>query len=90
MYIGVDTGITHLASVLGKKSLVIAEQGAPHWLPYYNDNAVIVYKVLGDESGVFEGREYLESKRTSSARYLDRVPMETIKKAILAMSHDDK
>ena len=58
MYIGVDTGITHLASVLGKKSLVIAEQGAPHWLPYYNDNAVIVYKVLGDESGVFEGREY--------------------------------
>ena len=82
LYIGVDTGITHMANSLGIKTLVIAEQGTPHWLPYYNSKATIVYQVKGDDSGVNDGREYLESKRDGRVRYLDRVPLSVIKKYI--------
>jgi ADP-heptose:LPS heptosyltransferase len=42
LYIGVDTGITHLASFLHKQSVVIGNRSNPCWLPYYNDKAVII------------------------------------------------
>ncbi len=82
MYIGVDTGITHLASVMNKKSIVIAEQGTPHWLPYYNLNALILYSIQGDTGGVNVGREYLESQRKGRVRYLERVPISVIRNTI--------
>ncbi|MCI5108624.1 MAG: hypothetical protein MRY49_02150 [Candidatus Pacebacteria bacterium] len=83
LFIGVDTGITHLASVLGKKSLVIASVGSEsYWLPFYNPNAKIVYTVKGDGSGIHEGYKYLESKRNGRHRYLDNVDVSVIKKAI--------
>ncbi len=41
-YIGVDTGITHLAGVLQKRSVVIGNLSNPCWLPRYNKNAVIL------------------------------------------------
>lgn len=41
-YIGVDTGITHLAGVLRKRSVIIGNNSNPHWLPRYNENAVIL------------------------------------------------
>jgi len=83
LYIGVDTGITHMANLLGKKSLVIASQGTEsYWLPYYNQRATIIYKIKGDKSGIYNGREYLESKRGSRVRYLGKVPIAVIKKYI--------
>lgn len=39
LYIGVDTGITHLAGVLQQKSLVLSHYSFPTWLPTYNPNA---------------------------------------------------
>ena len=42
LYIGVDSGITHLASLLGKRSLVIGNLSNPTWLPRYNADAVIL------------------------------------------------
>lgn len=41
-YVGVDTGITHLASVLQKCSVIIGNRSNPCWLPRYNKNAVIL------------------------------------------------
>lgn len=82
LYIGVDTGVTHLANILGIKTLVIAEQGTPHWLPFYNPKATIVYQIKEDDSGINDGREYLESKRDGRVRYLDRIPTSVIKKYI--------
>jgi ADP-heptose:LPS heptosyltransferase len=43
LYIGIDTGPTHIAGVLGKPSVVIASQHDPVWLPDYNPNAVMVW-----------------------------------------------
>ena len=42
LYLGVDTGITHLAGVLGHKSVVFAQRSSPTWLPYYNSNAKVL------------------------------------------------
>lgn len=41
-YVGVDTGVTHLAGVLQKRSIVIGNLSNPCWLPRYNKNAVIL------------------------------------------------
>lgn len=56
VYIGVDTGITHLAGVLQKKSVIIGNLSNPCWLPYYNNNARILFEKArcacrGDKSG---------------------------------------
>jgi ADP-heptose:LPS heptosyltransferase len=42
LYIGVDTGITHLAGVLQQKSIVISHRSDPRWRPVYNQNARIL------------------------------------------------
>jgi len=39
LYLGVDTGITHLAGVLQQKSLVLSHFRIPTWRPTYNPNA---------------------------------------------------
>lgn len=41
-YVGVDTGITHLAGVLQKRSVIIGNLSNPCWLPSYNKNATIL------------------------------------------------
>ncbi len=89
LYIGVDTGITHLASVLHKRSIVIAEQGTPHWLPYYNPQATIIYTIKGDMSGIHHGRDYLEAIRPEGVtRYLDRVSIDCIIQTIKNAIHE--
>jgi ADP-heptose:LPS heptosyltransferase len=42
LYIGVDTGITHLAGVLKQKSLIIRHVGDRRWIPTYNPYARIL------------------------------------------------
>lgn len=41
-YVGVDTGVTHLAGVLQKQSVIIGNLSNPCWLPFYNKNATIL------------------------------------------------
>ena len=77
-FIGVDTGPTHIASLLGKKSLVLAKNGTPNWLPYYNDNARILYKVDGCQHGIYEGRDHLEKCRGDRLRCLVDIPRDVI------------
>ena len=43
LYIGVDTGPTHIAGVLSAPSVVLAHQNEPTWLPSYNPNAVLLW-----------------------------------------------
>ncbi len=83
MYIGVDTSVTHLASLLRVRSLVIAHTGSsPNWLPYYNENATIIYQVAGDTSGITEGHTHLEDQRKGRVRYLDRLPEEVVEEYV--------
>jgi ADP-heptose:LPS heptosyltransferase len=43
LYIGIDTGVTHLAGMLGQKSLVVSHCMDPAWMPSYNPHARIIY-----------------------------------------------
>jgi ADP-heptose:LPS heptosyltransferase len=43
LYIGIDTGPTHIAGVLGVPSVILAHQHDPIWLPDYNPHAVMVW-----------------------------------------------
>lgn len=68
LFVGVDTGITHLASVLCRPSVVIGNLSNPCWLPQYNDRAVILTNsknclCAGNKTGectyTINGRDYL-------------------------------
>jgi ADP-heptose:LPS heptosyltransferase len=61
LYIGVDTGPTHIAGVLNASSVVLAHQNEPTWLPSYNPNALLLWnrehcvcRVPGEECAVEE------------------------------------
>ncbi|MDB5187734.1 MAG: ADP-heptose--lipopolysaccharide heptosyltransferase [Candidatus Kaiserbacteria bacterium] len=43
LFIGVDTGITHLASLLQKKIVEIGNLSNPTWLVTYNPNAIVLF-----------------------------------------------
>lgn len=42
LFIGVDTGTMHLASVMQHDVIALAHNAGPEWLPLYNPNAIIV------------------------------------------------
>ncbi len=44
-YIGVDTGITHLAALLKKRGLIIANYSNPYWLPFYNKKFKLLFNI---------------------------------------------
>jgi ADP-heptose:LPS heptosyltransferase len=79
LFIGVDTGTSHVASFLGVKSLVVAQNGTPNWLPYYNKNATILYKIKNCQHNIFEGRDHLEDCRSDVLRCLGYVDLNIIK-----------
>lgn len=90
LFIGVDTGITHIANSLQKRTLVLAEQGTPNWLPFYNPRATIIYKIKDSDSEVYEGKDFLFSSSQGKVRYLDRIPISVIQKYIENISREIK
>lgn len=67
LYVGVDTGITHIAAVLRAPSVVLGNNSNPTWLPSYNPQALIlkddsVCSCDGQKGGDcftdFEGKKY--------------------------------
>ncbi len=87
-YIGVDTGITHLASLVGKNSVVFGNLSNPCWLPHYNPNAKILTNSQncscqkdksGDCSIVHNGASYF--------RCLFDIPQEEIEIAASSLFH---
>lgn len=78
LYVGVDTGVSHLASFLKKRSLVIANNGTANWLPYYNKNAEIIYKIAGSNEEIYDGKDYLDKKRGAEVKCFGKVPKEII------------
>lgn len=73
LFIGVDTGITHLACFLGAPTLCVAHEGTANWLPFYNSRARILYR-LAEDAQAHEGREYLETRRKGNNKPFGRVP----------------
>lgn len=56
LYIGVDTGPTHIAAHVGVRTIVIGNNSNPCWLPYYNPSVEILMNLSvctcqGDKTG---------------------------------------
>jgi ADP-heptose:LPS heptosyltransferase len=83
LYIGVDTGITHLAGVLRKQSVVIGNNSNPLWLPTYNPNAQVL---LATEHCTCDGKKggecYVEEEGQRYYRCLYEITDATIYDAI--------
>jgi ADP-heptose:LPS heptosyltransferase len=77
IFVGMDTGITHLACFLGKKTLVIAKNATANWLPYYNKNATVVYRFKEDEKSRTD-EEYMWAHQNDRIRPFGNIPMKDV------------
>ena len=85
LYIGVDTGITHLAGVLHQKSIILSHNGDLRWTLTYNPNARILVNskrctcaIDGDCYEVVEGIQY----RRCLIDISDALIMSSVQKAL--------
>ena len=78
VYLGIDTGITHLACFLRARVIVAAHSGsAANWLPFYCPSATVLYR-LEEETAVYQSREYLHAQRRGRIKPLGTVPTHAI------------
>jgi ADP-heptose:LPS heptosyltransferase len=78
LYLGIDTGITHLACFLQARVIVAAHRGtATNWLPFYCPTATVLYR-LEEEEGVHQSKEYLDVQRRGRVKPFGTVPMNAI------------
>jgi len=82
LYLGMDTGISHLACFLRARAIVAAHPGtAANWLPFYCSSATVLYR-LKEENVVHTSREYLDAKRRGRVKPFGPVPANAICAAV--------
>ena len=78
LYLGIDTGITHLACFLRARVIVAAHSGtATNWLPFYCPTATVLYR-LEEEEEVHQDKAYLDARRRGRVKPFGMVPMNAI------------
>ena len=77
LFVGMDTGITHMACFLGKKALVIAKNATANWLPYYNKNATVIFRFVEDEES-HTNEEYMRAHQNGRLRPFKDVPIHDV------------
>lgn len=81
VFVGTDSGITHLACFLRAPVVVAAHCGTANWLPFYCPTATILYR-LEEEEEVHNSREYLDMRRRGRLKPFGVVPVGAICAAI--------
>jgi len=77
-YLGIDTGITHLACFLQARVIVVAHSNtAANWLPFYCPTATVLYR-LKEERAVHQSREHLNTKANGRVKPFGVVPINAI------------
>jgi|GEM_PF-5964320 len=84
LFVGMDTGITHLACFLDAKVLLIGKNATANWLPYYHPRAVVLYR-LAEEDVVRKDRHYLLSRQQGRIRPFKDVPVAEVCAEVRAM-----
>jgi ADP-heptose:LPS heptosyltransferase len=77
VFVGTDSGITHLACFLRAPVIVAAHHGTANWLPFYCPTATVLYR-LEEESAVHQSREYLDAKRCGRLKPFGAVPVDAV------------
>ncbi|KND49403.1 MAG: hypothetical protein AB203_04385 [Parcubacteria bacterium C7867-008] len=75
LFIGVDTGITHLACFLKVPVLAIAHKGTANWLPFYHPAARVLYRLQEDEEA-HDDLAYLDAHREGRLKPFGNVPVQ--------------
>ncbi|MES2749645.1 MAG: glycosyltransferase family 9 protein [Patescibacteria group bacterium] len=83
LFVGVDTGPTHIAAHVGALTIVVGNNSNPCWLPYYNPTVTVLMNLSvctcqGDKTG--NCFEYEDGVKYYRCMY--RIPQEEIKEAI--------
>jgi ADP-heptose:LPS heptosyltransferase len=78
LYLGMDTGITHLACFLRARVIAVAHPGtAANWLPFYCPTAKVLYR-LKEEHQVRQDRHYLDTQRRGRIKPFGMVPIDAV------------
>lgn len=86
VFIGADSGLTHLAGVLGKPSVVIGNNSNPTWLPVYNKYAVILKNNLSCTcDGMKGGNCLVEYNGRKYYRCMLDIPQSNIKREAIRL-----
>jgi len=81
VFVGTDSGITHLAFFLRVPVVVAAHCGTVNWLPFYCPTATVLYR-LSEEKTVHQTRAYLDERRRGRLKPLGTVPTDAICAAV--------
>jgi ADP-heptose:LPS heptosyltransferase len=82
-FVGVDSGLTHIAGVMHVPTVAIENLRTVMWLPRYNPNAVILTEAKNCLCSADRGRDcYYEIGGIRYLRCMIDIPQENIKKAI--------
>ncbi len=84
LFVGMDTGITHLACFLGKRALVIAKNATANWLPYYSKNATVIYRFEEEEQS-HTSEAYMRENQNGRLRPFKDVPVSDISAELARM-----
>ena len=77
LFLGTDSGITHLACFLRVPVIVAAHCGTANWLPFYCPTATVLYR-LEEEDAVRQSRKYLDAQRRGRLKPFGRVTLDAI------------
>jgi ADP-heptose:LPS heptosyltransferase len=78
LYVGMDTGITHLACFLHARVIAAAHPGtAANWLPFYCPTAKVLYRLKEDHQ-VHQDRDYLDTQRRGRLKPFGILPIDAV------------
>lgn len=82
-YVGVDTGISHLAAFIGQRGIVTSHEASTlAWMPYYNQGFRVLYSLSGCPHDVSEGLEHLRSCYDEEDRYFLKAPIASLIRSV--------
>lgn len=77
LFIGTDSGMTHLACFLDKQVLEVAHNATQNWLAFYHPRARVLYR-LAKENTVRSDEEYLKRNAGGILKPFGEVPVEAV------------
>jgi hypothetical protein len=81
LYIGGDTGVTHLACFVGAKVLEVAHNATANWLCFYCPGASVLYRLAQEES-VRSDPTYLAAHAKGALRPFAVIPATAVREEI--------
>ncbi len=77
LFVGTDTGTTHLACFLGTRVIEVAHNATANWLAFYAPHATVLYRLKG-ENAVHTGQDYLRKHAGGILRSFDSIPVTAV------------